>query len=87
MATEKKKKNIIIVGGGTAGWLSATFLSRLLEKNNNDDYQITLVEASDIKTVGVGEATIPTLATTISFLDFDESEWMPACNATYKMAV
>ncbi len=46
-------KKILIVGGGTAGWMTASMLSKRL-----DDVEITLVESSDIPTIGVGEATI-----------------------------
>jgi tryptophan halogenase len=48
---------------------------------------ITLVESSNIKTVGVGEATFSTIKLFFDFLGLDESEWMPSCNASYKLAI
>ena len=82
-----KIKNIVIVGGGTAGWLSAAYLSKALNINQNHDCQITLIESSDIPTVGVGEATLPSLVNILRYLEIPESDWMSECNATYKLAI
>ena len=86
MNTTNTIKKIVIVGGGTAGWLSAAYLNKLLN-NTRQNCKITLIESSDIPTVGVGEATIPTLIQTFKFLGFSEQEWMTRCNATFKMAI
>jgi hypothetical protein len=82
-----KIKNIVIVGGGTAGWLSAAFLSKALNYTQRDTCQITLIESSDIPTVGVGEATVPSLARSLKYLGISELDWMPKCNATFKLAI
>jgi len=79
-------QNIVIVGGGTAGWMSATYLNKALN-HSTTNCKITLIEASDIATVGVGEATIPGIALFFQYLGIREVEWMKACNATYKMAI
>ena len=79
-------QNIIIVGGGTAGWMSAAYLNKALN-SSGEKCKITLIEASDIATVGVGEATIPVLALFFQSLGIKEAEWMEACNATYKMGI
>ncbi|MGH7998586.1 MAG: tryptophan 7-halogenase, partial [Brasilonema sp.] len=76
-------KNIVIVGGGSAGWMTAAYLSKALDKN----VQISLVESSNITTIGVGEATFSTIKLFFDFLGLQEHEWMPKCNASYKMAI
>lgn len=77
------KKRIVIVGGGTAGWMTASYLKKALDANA----EITVVESATIKTIGVGEATFSTIKLFFDWLDLDESEWMPACNAAYKLAI
>jgi tryptophan halogenase len=48
---------------------------------------LTVVESPDIRTIGVGEATFSTLKLFFDYLGLAESEWMPPCNGTYKLAV
>ncbi|WP_167369609.1 tryptophan halogenase family protein [Amycolatopsis orientalis] len=76
-------EKIVIVGGGTAGWLSAAYLNRAF----GGKIDITLVESPRIPRIGVGEATVPTLRTTFSFLGMKEEDWMPKTNAVFKSAV
>jgi flavin-dependent dehydrogenase len=75
-------KKVVIVGGGTAGWMTASHLKKALP-----GLDITLIESSNIKSVGVGEATFSTIKLFFDFLGLDESEWMPSCNASYKLAI
>jgi len=75
-------KKILIVGGGTAGWMTASMLTKRL-----DDVEITLIESSDIPTVGVGEATIIQMNFFLNEMGLVENDWMPACNATYKEGI
>jgi tryptophan halogenase len=80
-------RSILVVGGGTSGWLAAVFLSRLVEGAGGPPLSITLVESSDIGTVGVGEATIPSIKNTFAFCGIDERDWIVACNSSFKMAI
>ncbi|MFS1702480.1 tryptophan halogenase family protein [Alteromonas sp. AMM-1] len=77
------KQRVVIAGGGTAGWMAAAAISRLLHGR----VEVTLVESSDIGTVGVGEATIPTLVFFHKLLKIDEQAFMAATNATFKLGI
>ncbi|SOD60464.1 tryptophan halogenase [Streptomyces zhaozhouensis] len=74
---------VVIVGGGTAGWMTASYLKAAFA----DRIDITLVESDRVSTIGVGEATFSDIRHFFAFLGLKESDWMPACNATYKLAV
>lgn len=80
-------RKIVIVGGGTAGWFSASFLSRLLNASGDNACEICLIEASDIPTVGVGEATIPPILQFLKTLGVPETQFMRACQATFKLGI
>lgn len=77
-------KNIIVVGGGTAGWMAAAVLSASLEQHS---VSITVVDSSEIGTVGVGEATIPPIRQLNFMLGLDEDEVMRRTNATFKLGI
>jgi len=80
-------QKILIVGGGTSGWLSAAYLARMMGTYRPGGAEITLVEASDIGTIGVGEATIPPIRTIVAALGIDEATFMQETSATYKLAI
>lgn len=79
----KKKQRLVIAGGGTAGWMAAAAFTRLLGK----EVVVTLIESSEIGTVGVGEATIPTLVFFHKLLKINEQEFMAQTNATFKLGI
>lgn len=74
---------IVIVGGGTAGWLSACLLAARLD-TRGIPAEITLVEAPDIPTVGVGEGTWPTMRGTLADIGIGEKEFLLVCDASFK---
>jgi len=82
-----KIKKIVIVGGGTSGWLSAAYMATKLGGNKNDGVEITLIESSDIETVGVGEATVPFIRNIVASLGIDEATFMKETSATFKMSI
>ena len=76
-------RKIVIAGGGTAGWLSAAMLSRVVGQS----VEIVLIESEEIGTVGVGEATIPPLASLFIFLRIPEHEMLAQVQGTYKLGI
>jgi tryptophan 7-halogenase len=77
-------RSVVIVGGGTAGWMAAASLSQHLAGTG---VAITLIESSDIGTIGVGEATIPTIRRFYAALGMSDAEVMQACQATAKLGI
>jgi len=82
--SEKGIRDIVILGGGTAGWMTAAALSRAMAGSGR---QITLIESDEIGTVGVGEATIPTIHWFNQIVGFDERQFMAETKATYKLGI
>ncbi len=76
-------KKIVIAGGGTAGWMAAAAISKLIGRH----LEIVLVESDDIPTIGVGEATIPSMHVLHDLLKINEAEFMAFTNATFKLAI
>lgn len=76
-------RNVVIVGGGTAGWMTATYLRTAF----GDKLDVTLVESRAVGTIGVGEATFSTIRHFFDYLGLPEEEWMPECEATYKLGI
>lgn len=76
-------QSVMILGGGTAGWMTASYLRAAF----GDSVDVTVVESRRIGTIGVGEATFSTVRHFFDYLGLDETDWMPECNGTYKLAV
>jgi tryptophan halogenase len=79
----KKVQRIVILGGGTSGWLTAAYLT----KNLKIPADITLIEDSNIPTIGVGEGTQPFTTEFLYKCGIPATEWMKVANASFKMGV
>lgn len=70
-------ESICILGGGTAGFMAAAVLSKL-------NFKVKCIYSSKIGIIGVGESTQTAINDIFKFLQLEDKEWMPKCNATYK---
>jgi tryptophan 6-halogenase len=77
-------RHVCIVGGGTAGWMTALLLAH---SSYGPRLKVTVLESPQVGIVGVGEGSTPWLRGFFESVGIEESEWMPACSATYKNGV
>src|SRR5690348_10874859 len=77
-------RKIVIVGGGSAGWMAAAALAAVVRRRVEE---IVLVESAQIGTIGVGEATLPTLRAFNATLGLDEAEFIRQTQATFKLGI
>ena len=82
------KTRIVIVGGGTAGWLTAGILAarHYIKDSPTQKTEVTLVESPDVKNLGVGEGTWPTMRDTLRQIGISEREFLSCCDASFKQA-
>jgi len=78
--------SICILGGGTAGFATASLIAKFRERSGLD-FNIKVIYSPDIGSIGVGESTIYSVRDLFSYLDLEDKDWMPACNATYKLSI
>jgi tryptophan halogenase len=78
-------RSVVIVGGGTAGWLTAGIIAaRHQARMKAGGLCVTLIESADIKIIGVGEGTWPTMRATLERMGISETELLRQCDASFK---
>jgi tryptophan 7-halogenase len=80
----ERVRKIVVAGGGAAGWMMASLLGRHFERQ---PVIITVVESSQIGTVGVGEATVPAIHEYFREIGIDAYEVMRATQGTVKLGI
>jgi tryptophan halogenase len=81
---DRRIRDIVIVGGGTAGWMAAASLKHHF---GAAPINITLIESSEIGTIGVGEATIPTIRRFYQSMGLSDVDVLRATGGTCKLGI
>src|SRR5215472_12585816 len=78
-------QSVVIVGGGTAGWLTAGIIAaRHQARIKTGSFCVTLIESPDIRIIGVGEGTWPTMRASLEKMGVSETELFKQCDAAFK---
>lgn len=77
-------ERIVVVGGGSAGWLAAGVIAAGHHSGAPGGVQVTVVESPDVRTIGVGEGTWPSMRDTLRRIGVSETDFIRACDASFK---
>lgn len=77
---------IIVVGGGSAGWLTAAVIAaeHSAAADGSEQVEVVLIESPDVRTIGVGEGTWPSMRGTLKRIGLSETEFLKNCDASFK---
>jgi len=81
---DKAIKKIIIVGGGSAGWITAGSIAAEHCADPSSNVKVILIESPEIKSIGVGEGTWPSMRNTLDKIGINEKEFLQQCDASFK---
>lgn len=76
--------HVVVLGGGSAGWITACLMHKEWGARGG---MVTVVESPEIGIIGVGEGSTPQLKALFDHLGIAEADWMPACDATFKLGI
>lgn len=82
--SEPRPPHVVVLGGGSAGWITACLIHKEWSAKGG---RVTVVESPEIGIIGVGEGSTPQLKALFDHLGIAETEWMPACDATWKLGI
>ncbi len=82
-----RMRRVLIVGGGSSGWMTAAYLEAALRNDPRAKVEITLIESPNIPRIGVGEATIPSIAHVLGVIGVNAFEFMRAVEGTFKQSI
>lgn len=77
-------RTVVIVGGGTAGWITAGTIAAKHHSASEFGIKVKLIESPDIKPIGVGEGTWPTMRGTLRKMGISETDFLRECDAAFK---
>jgi tryptophan halogenase len=80
----KPLRKILVVGGGTAGWMAACAINQAVKVTGAI---VELIESDQIGTVGVGEATVPSIRRFNQDIGVDEPAFIAATQGTFKLGI
>ena len=80
----QQQTRIVIIGGGTAGWITAGVIAAKHQCVTNPSVSVTLIESPDIKTIGVGEGTWPSMRATLKSMGISETDFIRECDVSFK---
>ena len=75
-------RSVLVVGGGSSGWMAASGL-----QHARPELDITLVESSDVATVGVGEATLNSFHSFLLTVGLHEDEFLYDVGGSIKLGI
>ena len=81
---ERAVTKVVIVGGGSAGWITAGLLASEFAAGSRPEVSVMLIESPDVRTIGVGEGTWPTMRSTLQKIGISENAFLAACSASFK---
>ncbi len=82
--SEPRPPRVVVLGGGSAGWITACLLHKQWGERGGS---VTVIESPEIGIIGVGEGSTPQLKAFFDHLGIEETDWMPACDATFKLGI